>query len=180
MNTGEKIKFFRTLNKMTQRTLGDACGIGEATIRKYELGIRNPKPAQLKKIAQALDIGENVLLDIPLSSLSVETVGDVLALLLLLESKIGATYVAPTNSKGDIDCSKLSIHFENEKVNELLSRWIAECKIAKNGKSFAIKNKDTFSEEERQRAEQLSIAVLEETKHSITSDDTPLSSEKSE
>lgn len=41
MTIGEKIKCFRRLNHMTQKSLGEACGIGEATIRKYELGIRN-------------------------------------------------------------------------------------------------------------------------------------------
>ena len=50
MTTGEKIKYFRTKKNMTQKGLGEATGIGEATIRKYELGIRNPEPAQLKKL----------------------------------------------------------------------------------------------------------------------------------
>ena len=56
---------------MTQKALGEATGIGEATIRKYELGIRNPKPAQIKKIAQALDVGENIFFDIPLTTLDI-------------------------------------------------------------------------------------------------------------
>lgn len=50
MTTGEKIKCFRTMKNMTQRGLGEATGIEEATIRKYELGIRKPKPVQLKKL----------------------------------------------------------------------------------------------------------------------------------
>lgn len=56
MTIGEKIKCFRMLNHMTQKSLGEACGIGEATIRKYELGIRNPKQEQIHKIAKALHI----------------------------------------------------------------------------------------------------------------------------
>ena len=51
-STRSKIKFFRTLQNMTQKSLGEKAGIGEATIRKYELGIRNPKLEQIKKIAQ--------------------------------------------------------------------------------------------------------------------------------
>lgn len=56
MTIGEKIKRVRMLNHMTQKSLGEACGIGEATIRKYELGIRNPKQEQIRKIANALNI----------------------------------------------------------------------------------------------------------------------------
>ena len=40
---GNKIKYFRMLKKLTQKELGKITRIGEATIRKYELGIRNPK-----------------------------------------------------------------------------------------------------------------------------------------
>ena len=56
MTIGEKIKRVRMLNHMTQKSLGETCGIGEATIRKYELGIRNPKQEQIRKIANALNI----------------------------------------------------------------------------------------------------------------------------
>lgn len=175
MTTGEKIKCFRTMKNMTQKGLGEATGIGEATIRKYELGIRNPKPAQLKKIAHALDIGENLLLDIPFSSLDISTVGDAMALLLLLESRLGATYTIPTDNNGKIDTSKLSIHFENEKVNELLARWISECQISDNGRAFTQRNNNLFSSEEQAQASNLSKVILEETKQSLTADKTPLS-----
>jgi transcriptional regulator with XRE-family HTH domain len=174
MTIGEKIKCFRTINKMTQKSLGEVTGIGEATIRKYELGIRNPKPAQLKKIAQALDIGENLLLDIPFSSLDIATVGNAMALLLLLENRLGATYTIPTNSKGEIDISKISIHFENAKVNEHLARWISECQIEKSGKKFAKEHSDSFPMEEQEKLAIHAKVILEETKQSITSDDTLL------
>ncbi len=175
MTTGEKIKCFRTMKNMTQKSLGEACGIGEATIRKYELGIRNPKPAQLKKIAHALDIGENLLLDIPFSTLDISTVGDAMALLLLLENRLGATYTAPTNSHGEIDTSKLTIHFENETVNSLLARWITECQIKRNGEEFVRQNSSTFAVEEQAQAINLANAILEETKQTLTTDNTPLS-----
>lgn len=59
-----------------------------------------------------------------------------MALLLLLESRLGTTYTIPTDSNAKIDTSKLSIHFENEKENELLACWILECKISDNRRSF--------------------------------------------
>lgn len=165
MTTGEKIKCFRTMKNMTQKSLGEACRIGEATIRKYELGIRNPKPAQLKKIAHALDIGENLLLDIPFSTLDIFTVGDAMALLLLLENRLGATYTAPTNSHEEIDTSKLTIHFENEIVNSLLARWITECQIKKNGKEFTNKHAKSFTQNEHDDLSAHAQIILEKTNH---------------
>ena len=56
MTTGEKIRYYRNLRGMSQETLGELSGIHYATIKKYELGIRNPKPEQLLKISNALGI----------------------------------------------------------------------------------------------------------------------------
>ena len=89
MNIGEKIRHFRTLNNLTQKVLGEKSGIDEATIRKYELGTRNPKPAQLKKIAQALGVGESVLMGISSGGHSLRTVGDLMGIIFeLCDSKM--------------------------------------------------------------------------------------------
>lgn len=53
MTTGEKIKYFRNMRGISQDMLGQLSGINPATIKKYEYGIRNPKPDQLLKIANA-------------------------------------------------------------------------------------------------------------------------------
>ena len=53
---------------MSQETLGELSGIHYATIKKYELGIRNPKPEQLLKISNALGISINVFLDLDIST----------------------------------------------------------------------------------------------------------------
>lgn len=62
MSVGEKIKHYRKAKKMTQKQLGELCGIAEPNIRKYELGKQNPKKETVEKIAEALDINPNVLL----------------------------------------------------------------------------------------------------------------------
>ena len=80
MTTGEKIKHFRNLRGISQETLGQLSGINSATIKKYEYGIRNPKPDQLMKIANALGISINVFMDF-----DIETVSDVLSLLLKMD-----------------------------------------------------------------------------------------------
>ena len=145
MTIGEKIKCFRTLKNMTQRTLGELTGIGEATIRKYELGIRNPKPAQLKKIAQVLEIGENIFLEIPLTALSVETIGDVMAILFLLESRVGITYSGYQKKNGTLDPSTLMLHFESEKVNDLIVQWLKEKQDLNNGTNYVKEIKEKYT-----------------------------------
>ena len=77
LHSGEKIKHFRNLRGISQETLGQLSGINSATIKKYEYGIRNPKPDQLLKIANALGISINVFMDF-----DIETVSDVLSLIL--------------------------------------------------------------------------------------------------
>lgn len=56
MPTGKKIKEIRMKKGMTQKKLGELCGIADANIRKYENGKQNPKIETLQKIANALDV----------------------------------------------------------------------------------------------------------------------------
>lgn len=58
MSVGENIRRLRNEKGLTQKKLGSLCNptISESTIRKYELGILNPKIETLQKIAQALDV----------------------------------------------------------------------------------------------------------------------------
>lgn len=56
MTIGENIKYFRKEKGLTQKQLGERCGIAEANIRKYELGGANPKLETITTIAKALDV----------------------------------------------------------------------------------------------------------------------------
>lgn len=58
---GKKIRKYRELAKLTQKELGERCGIDAANIRKYENGKQNPKVETVKKIAAALEIPWNAL-----------------------------------------------------------------------------------------------------------------------
>ena len=46
------------------------CKPNSATIKKYEYGIRNPKPDQLLKIANALGISINLFMDFDIETVS--------------------------------------------------------------------------------------------------------------
>ena len=55
MNLGEKIKQARQERGLTQKQLGDLCGMADSAIRRYESGRGNPTQKTLERIARALD-----------------------------------------------------------------------------------------------------------------------------
>lgn len=57
--TGDMIKKYRTEQGLTQKKLGELCGIADSNIRKYESGRQNPKIETLQKIADALGVPVN-------------------------------------------------------------------------------------------------------------------------
>ena len=56
----KKIRAYREFRGYNQIQLAELSGINVGTIRKYELGIRNPKTDQLEKIATALGLNVSV------------------------------------------------------------------------------------------------------------------------
>lgn len=62
MTIGEVIRTVRKQKGMTQKKLGENCGIAEPTIRKYESGRLNPKISTLQKIAGGLGVTLSELL----------------------------------------------------------------------------------------------------------------------
>lgn len=65
---GERIKFFRNLRGMTQKSLGKAIGFDERTadirIAQYESGTRTPKEKLTASLAQVLQVSPHAL-DVP-------------------------------------------------------------------------------------------------------------------
>ena len=107
MTVGEKIKYYRNIRGISQEMLGNLSGINPATIKKYEYGIRNPKPDQLLKITNALGISINLFMDF-----DIETVSDVLSLLFKLDEQIDMKFEAKKDENGEFIPStvKLSLH----------------------------------------------------------------------
>jgi transcriptional regulator with XRE-family HTH domain len=115
---GKRIRFFRERRGLTQRQLGEAAGILEATIRKYEIGQRNPKPDQIAKIADALGVTPNAL-----APVQIETDADVISLILAIDDLIGIRFDGKKDSKGKIDPKTLTLHIDDLFVNDALARW---------------------------------------------------------
>ena len=76
MEIAEKLRYFRSQRGLSQEQLAERAGIHVNTIRKYELGYRKPKIAQLKKIAGGLEISVIEFLDI-----EIENEADLIAVL---------------------------------------------------------------------------------------------------
>ena len=64
MTVGQNIRRIRQEKGLTQKQLGELCGINEANIRKYESDRQNAKIETLKKIADALQSPLEDLVDL--------------------------------------------------------------------------------------------------------------------
>lgn len=53
---GDKIKFYRTQQKITQKQLAEKAGIATVSIQQYEANSRKPKIETLQKISLALNV----------------------------------------------------------------------------------------------------------------------------
>ncbi len=107
----KKIRAYREFRGYSQIQLAELSGINVGTIRKYELGIRNPKPDQLEKIAAALGLNVSVFLDF-----NIETVGDVLSLLFAIDDSVNLS-LSETNDQ------KVTLTFDNPMMQDFFEKW---------------------------------------------------------
>ncbi len=162
MTTGEKIKLFWNLRGISQEALGQLSGINSATIKKYEYGIRNPKPDQLLKIANALGININVFMDF-----NIETVSDVLCLMLKVDEQLGMKFEAEKDEDSSFIPSTIKIFFKNSLLNYKLGVYMKARELQEN----LLHDTERFSsEEEHQRATEALSKDLDAVKQSILDD----------
>ena len=103
---GKKIRAYREFRGYSQIQLAELSGI-----RKYELGIRNPKPDQLEKIATALGLNVSVFLDF-----NIETVGDVLSILFAIDDSVDLSLLEISNQK-------IALTFDNPTMQDFFKKW---------------------------------------------------------
>ena len=63
MTVGQKIRAFRKQRGLTQERLGALCGVSSGAISSYENGVTLPKRRAVEKIARALDVPPEKLLE---------------------------------------------------------------------------------------------------------------------
>lgn len=59
MSVGEKIKQARQKQGLTQKQLGELCGMADSAIRRYESGRGNPTLKTIRRMADALGVPES-------------------------------------------------------------------------------------------------------------------------
>lgn len=58
---GNRLRGFREQKRMSQGELANAVGLSQASVSQFEKGQRQPTPAIIKNLAQALDVSEEAL-----------------------------------------------------------------------------------------------------------------------
>lgn len=76
MTIGERIREQRKKAGLTQKTLGELSETSETTVKQYELGKRQPRIEQLRKIANALGVSLFQLTDGDYSNFTPEEMRD--------------------------------------------------------------------------------------------------------
>lgn len=134
---GKKIRAYREFRGFSQIQLAELSGINVGTIRKYELGIRNPKPEQLEKIAAALGLNVSIFLDF-----NIETVGDVLSLLFAIDDSVNL-------SLSETDEQKIILDFDNPMMQDFFKKWCQFKNVYEKEKAeiLAIEDEDKRQEE---------------------------------
>lgn len=112
MSVGSRIREIRERRGYSQKHLGELTGIHEVLIRRYEYGDRNPKTAQLQKIADALEVNINLLEESKL----VSDMDIMFALFDLEKSRKGVKF----EQKGH----DIYINFGDFELNNLLLEWM--------------------------------------------------------
>ena len=134
---GKKIRAFREFRGYSQIQLAELSDINVGTIRKYELGIRNPKPDQLEKIATALGLNVSVFLDF-----NIETVGDVLSILFAIDDSVNL-------SLSETSDQNIAMTFDNPTMQDFFKKWCQFKNVYEKEKAeiLAIEDEDKRQEE---------------------------------
>ena len=134
---GKKIRAFREFRGYSQIQLAELSGINVGTIRKYELGIRNPKPDQLEKIETALGLNVSVFLDF-----NIETVGDVLSILFAIDDSVNL-------SLSETSDQNIAMTFDNPTMQDFFKKWCQFKNVYEKEKAeiLAIEDEDKRQEE---------------------------------
>ena len=142
MTIAENIKRIRKQKGLTQKQLGNLCipKIGESTIRKYELGILNPKFDTVIRIAAALRVDFFDLVDLD-----------------EIENKLSPA------DKSIVKMSLANIDFSANKEKRIVNEFN---KLNEEGKDKAIEHVEMLAKipEYRKKEETTSMSLIEEEK----------------
>jgi len=141
LKTGERIRFYREKQDMTQAMLSQITGIPLSSIKKYEACSRRPKRDALEKIALALNVSPNTFYD-----LRSETVGDLVALFFLLSQKGDIQFHGQRNADGKFDSDTVTFSFASPALKDFSKEWADTLEIINTLKLQAQNCPDEISQ----------------------------------
>ncbi len=115
----EKIQYYRRLKAYSQESLARNSDVNISSLKKYEAGYRNPKPDQLVKIAEALGISANYLIE-P----ATETADDILALVQTLVEHAGLEITAERDENKKIIPDSIRMSFRDDEMNRVIAEYL--------------------------------------------------------
>jgi transcriptional regulator with XRE-family HTH domain len=136
ISIGEKIRYFRSCIGYTQKMLAEEADIHIVSIKKYETGRMKPRQPQIEKLAKALRVSPNALMDFADVRLRLSTSADLFGILIYLYKADIIFFDGKRNDMGKIDPDTITINFEqNDVVSKLLGFTISEGKksVTTNG-----------------------------------------------
>ncbi len=169
MTIGTKIKNIRIAHNMTQSQLSELSGISLPSIRKYESEERNPKPEQLLEIAKALGVSINVFIEF-----DINTVSDLLSLILRMTDQAGMTIHADTDSTGNYIPDTVTLSVSDPTVNQKLCTYL----LASQKKLELEQKKDSYSATEYESQLEIINNELSDLGNILLDDNTLLNTEK--
>ncbi|MFI3254973.1 MAG: helix-turn-helix transcriptional regulator [Eubacteriales bacterium] len=172
MTDGEKILFYRKQCGLTQKRLAELSGVSEISIRKYELGSRNPKPAQLKKLAKAMKMAENTFFDIEVSDVTLETDGDFMAILFQFIEKMNCRLEYEVDTEGNFLENSVKISLNNPIIQQAFVTMYKYFDTLKDCRDEFTNSSHTDDQLETFKLSQLHLKEI--TKRSLFALDTPL------
>lgn len=86
MTLGERIKYYRTHFLITSKQLAEIIGVNHTTVRQYETDKLQPSAETIGKLASTFGVSTLAMTD-DLSGFSLETVGDLMGIILYLINK---------------------------------------------------------------------------------------------
>jgi transcriptional regulator with XRE-family HTH domain len=126
---GEKIKYFRSCIGYTQKMLAEEADIHIVSIKKYETGRMKPRQPQIEKLAKALRVSPNALMDFDDIQLRLSTAADLFGILFYLYKADIIFFDGKRDETGKIDPDTIAIRFEqNEVVNRMFGFTISDGK----------------------------------------------------
>lgn len=140
MTLGERIKYYRTHYLITSKQLAELIGVNHTTVRQYETDKLQPSPETIGKLASTFGVSTLALTD-DLSGFMLETVGDLMGLILYLINK-GLLTVNGERNEHSLIRSDTAVLKVNPMLSAVLSVTLHENKGEMSDLGLILKNRD--------------------------------------